>query len=231
MEFNYDVKEKENCWYKNVCTKKENCSSDITCPRHFKMCYLVHMATMKGKQKYTIQLYPDDVDYNSFVRLKEIQKNIEQFVNDGKNLLIYSKGTGNGKTEWAKKFILSWFGEIWHKTDFKCRGLFISMPQLMQAMKENISKENEYFQYVNQEIANADLVIWDELNYKDMTQYEQEYMLNIISQRVGIGKSNIYTTNYDLQTIEKKLGNRLASRIVGCSELIELKGSDKRGGK
>ena len=54
-------------------------------------------------------------------------------------------------------------------------------------------------------------------------------MLNIISQRTSIGKANIFTTNYDLQTIEQKLGSRLSSRIVGYSEKIELKGSDKRG--
>ena len=53
-------------------------------------------------------------------------------------------------------------------------------------------------------------------------------MLSIISQRLAIGKSNIYTTNYDLDTITKKLGTRLASRIVGSSEQIEFVGKDKR---
>ena len=34
--------------------------------------------------------------------------------------------------------------------------------------------------------------------------------------------------NYDLDTITKKLGTRLASRIVGSSEQIEFVGKDKR---
>ena len=75
-------------------------------------------------------------------------------------------------------------------------------------MKENISKPNEYYQYVNDNIVNADLVIWDEINYKEWSSYEQDYVLNIISQRLAIGKSNIYTSNYNLKTIEERLGSR-----------------------
>lgn len=230
MEYQYNTKSKCDCWYKKVCQQGE-CADDVFCIRHYKMDYLVSKATMEGKQRYSIPLYPDDKDRKSYIRLKEIQTNIGEFVLDGKNLLIFSKICGNGKTEWAKKLLLSWFGSIWHSTDFECRGLFLSMPRLMQSMKENISKQNEYFQYVNENLVTADLVVWDEINYKEWTPYEQDFMLNIISQRVSMGKSNIYTTNYDLKTIETKLGQRLASRIVGCSEPIEFVGGDKRGGK
>ena len=212
-----------------MCQQQE-CSEDEFCIRHYKMDYLVSKATMEGKQRYSIPLYPDDKDYKAYVRLKEIQNDINNFVLDGKNLLIFSKICGNGKTEWAKKLLLSWFGSIWHSTDFECRGLFLSMPRLMQAMKENISKSNDYFQYVNDNIITTDLIVWDEINYKDWTPYEQDFMLNAISQRVSMGKSNIYTTNYDLKNIESKLGSRLASRIIGCSETIEFLGGDKRGG-
>lgn len=194
------------------------------------MDYLVTKATMEGKQRYSISLYPDERDYKAYVRLKEIQSDINNFVLGGNNLLIFSKICGNGKTEWAKKLLLSWFGSIWHSTDFECRGLFLSMPRLMQSMKENISKPNEYFQYVNENLITADITVWDEINYKEWSPYEQDFMLNIISQRVSMGKSNIYTTNYDLKTIEKKLGARLASRIIGSSETIEFVGGDKRGG-
>lgn len=227
MEYIYNVKEKENCWYKDIC-RKERCGDEF-CIRHYKMDSLIFMATMEGKQKYSVQLKPDAIDYDAFIKLRDIKNNIKDFVKEGKNLLIYSKNTGNGKTEWSKKLLLSWFDSIWPYTDVECRGLFISMPKLITCMKENISKPNEYFQYVNDNLVNADLVVWDEINYKDWSSFEQDFMLNIISQRVAIGKANIYTTNYDLQAIEQRLGSRLSSRIIGCSELVELKGSDKRG--
>ena len=225
-EYKYDISEKENCWYKDICNRAQ-CGEEF-CLRHYKMDYLIHLATLEGKQKYSIDLYPSKEDYSAFSRLKEIKNNIGDFVKEGKNLLIYSKNTGNGKTEWSKKLLLSYLNSIWPITELNCRALFVSMPKFIHAMKENISRENDYYVYVNDNIVQADLVVWDEINYKEWSQFELDYMLSIISQRLAIGKANIYTTNYDLDTITKKLGTRLASRIVGSSEQIEFVGKDKR---
>lgn len=227
MEYTYNADSKELCWYRKICDLSK--CNDIFCIRHYKMDALTHLATMEGKQKYAIPLQPANVDIEAYKRLRDIKNNISKFVAEGNNLLIYSKNTGNGKTEWAKKLILSWFDNIWSTSDFVCRGLFISLPRLVASMKENISKPNEYYQYVNENLLTADIVVWDEINYKEWTPYEQDFMLNIISQRISFGKSNIYTTNYRLDDVEKKLGSRLSSRIIGCSEKIEFNGSDKRG--
>lgn len=227
MEYTYDINSKDFCWYKKICDSSK--CGDTFCIRHYKMDALTHMATMEGKQKYAIPLVPAKVDVDAYKRLRAIKESISEFVTGGHNLLLYSKNTGNGKTEWAKKLLLSWFDKIWSTTDFMCRGLFISMPRLVSSMKANISSPNEYYQYVNDNLLTADVVVWDEINYKDWTPFEQEFMLNIISQRISVGKANIYTTNYVLPEIETKLGSRLSSRIIGCSEKIEFKGSDKRG--
>lgn len=228
-DYQYDIKEKEKCWYKSICNK-ERCGETF-CIRHYKMDALVHMATMEGNQKYPIQLKLDKegTDRDAYKLLKDIQNSIVDFVTQGKNLLIYSEFTGNGKTEWAKKLMLSWFDNIWPTTDFECRGLFVSVPKLMAAMKENITSPNEYFQYINDNIINADLVVWDEINYKDYSTFEHDYMLNVISQRHTIGKANIYTTNFDIPQISQKLGARLGSRIIGASIQVKFKGQDKRG--
>ena len=227
-DFSYSTDEKDKCWYKPICDGSK-CGNSF-CIRHYKMCCLTDMACMEGNLKYPIQLKLDEskIDLEPYTNLKNIQSNISDFVESGKNLLIYSLYTGNGKTEWSKKLLLSWFDSIWNTTDFECRGLFISLPKLISAMKSNITKPNDYFQYVNENIIKADIVVWDELNYKDYSDFEHEYLLNVISQRLAEGKSNIYTTNYDLVTIEKKLGTRLSSRIIGSSEKVEFKGKDKR---
>lgn len=228
MEFIYDTKSKEKCWYKPICTV-EKCDEETYCIRHHKMSFLVNASTMEGNQQYSSLLRPENVDKEAFLRLKDIKDNIVNFVKEGRDLLIYSKNTGNGKTSWAKKLMLSWFNGIWASSDFECRGLFISLPKFIFAMKENIQKPNEYFEYVNENIKSADLVVWDDINYKDWTPFELDYLLGVIDQRVSVGKANIYTSNYDLETISNKLGTRLASRIVGCSECIEFKGKDRRG--
>ena len=227
-DYVYDVKEKEKCWYKNICDHSR--CGETFCIRHYKMDALIHMATMEGNQRYPIQLKLDSngTDREAYKQLKDIQNNIFDFVTNGKNLLIYSEKTGNGKTEWAKKLILSWFDSIWTTTDFVCRGLFISLPRFMTAMRENISSSNEYYQYINDNILNADIVVWDEINYKEYSTFEHDYLLSVISQRLAMGKSNIYTTNFGIPQISAKLGSRLSSRVIGSSIQIEFKGQDKR---
>lgn len=228
MEFDYDVLEKDKCWYKDICDHSR--CGNAFCIRHYKMSALLHMALMEGKMRYPIALKPDACDLAAFRRLKAIKDGIREFVTSGKNLLLYSEHTGNGKTEWTKKLMLSWFDSIWPTSEFECKGLFISMPKFILDMKQNISKPNESFQYIDENILTTDLVVFDELNHKEWTPYEQDYMLSIISNRISYGKSCIYTTNYSLPIIEDRLGSRLASRIIGSSEKIEFLGSDKRDG-
>ena len=227
-DYIYDEREKDRCWYKSVCDCSK-CSNSF-CIRHYKMDSLTHMALMEGKLKYSIplKLDKDGTDKEAYHRLREIQENISDFVNRGKNLLIYSVNTGTGKTEWSKKLMLSWFNSIWASTDFVCRGLFIYVPSLLSSYKANISNPNEYFKYIDENILTADLVVWDELCSKDYTEYEHAYLLNAINQRIAMGKANVFNTNYSLDGIQEKLGSRLASRVIGSSEKIEFVGGDKR---
>lgn len=225
-QFRYDIADKENCWYKDICDKSK--CGDTFCIRHYKMQALVQRSMLGDKQQHSIPLSPDEVDYDAFMELRNIKSDIHNFVTDGKNLLIYSSNTGNGKTEWSIKMLLAWFNSIWSSTDFECRGLFVSLPRFVRAMKENFNKPNDYYEYVNANIVNADLVVWDEINYKEWTAFEQDYMLDVLSQRIAMGKANIYTTNYNINDIQSRLGTRLSSRIIGCSKCIELKGKDKR---
>lgn len=229
MEYTYNSSEKPKCWYKDICDHSR-CGSNF-CIRHYKMDCLMSMGCLEGQQRYPVplRLDKDGTDRDVFIQLKGIQQNINEFVTGGSNLIIYSEFTGNGKTEWAKKLLFSWFNEIWPSTELECRGLFISMPKLLSALKDNISMSNEYFQYIKENIVKADLVIWDELNFKDLSAFEHDFMLNILDQRISIGKANVYTTNYPLDVTAKKLGSRLSSRIIGKSIKIELKGKDKRG--
>ena len=226
-EYNYNETEKASCWYKEVCDKSR-CNG--FCIRHYKMDVLTHLALMEGKLKYPIKLKLDKegTDKEPYQYLKSIQNGIKPFIEEGKNLLIYSSNTGNGKTTWAAKLMLSWFDSIWASTDLVCRGLFIPVPALLRSYVSNVTKPNEYFKYIDENILKADLVVWDELCFKDFTEFEHSYLLYVISQRISLGKANIFTTNYDLETIEKKLGTRLASRIIGGSIKVEFKGGDKR---
>ena len=78
-------------------------------------------------------------------------------------------------------------------------------------------------------VLKADLIIWDEIGSKGLTQFEHENILSYINARIDSNKSNIYTSNLTDTELHTAIGDRLASRICNLSYNYEFKGMDKRG--
>lgn len=226
---NYSYKfDKEKCWYKGVCPLYDGkCSSG--CVRYMKMHFLANNALLSEKQQYPIKLYVEEADRANYKQLNEIKKDIKNFVNAGNNLLISSHITGNGKTQWAIKLMMAYFNTIWAEDDFTVRGLFISVPKLLNGLKESISDRKEYIDHIKENVIKADIVIWDELATKSLTDFEHSYLLSYINERLEAGKTNVFTSNLNKEELLEALGDRVYSRIVNASTVIELKGRDKRG--
>ena len=95
----------------------------------------------------------------------------------------------------------------------------------MLALKDDITTKNAYVAYIKENVLEADLVIWDDIAAKMGSEFELTHLLNIIDNRLALGKSNIYTSNLNRQQLYNALGERLTSRIANMSIDIELFGS------
>lgn len=230
MEYKY-VFDKDKCWWKNVCKAYNSRECNGCCIRYMKMHYLTTNALLTEKQQHPDALIPEAIDKNSFLTLFEIKENIFDFVKSGKNLLIYSDNTGNGKTQWALKILMKYLSKVWSMDSFTTRGLFISVATLCSAFKDNFTQKVDYLQHIKDNILNADLVVWDDIGLKSLTPMEHDYLYSYINARIESGKSNIFTSNIRNDNLKTALGDRLYSRIMGCDEIITFQGSDKRGAK
>lgn len=223
------------CYMRDRCKKYNmgNCNIDDTifCPKLFKLNFLYDESLLsKEQRKYlALRIDADGTDKDQFLKLKNIESNIEEFVGNGGNIYIHSNTCGNGKTAWSIRLIQSYLNAIWHKCDLNCKTLFINVPRFLLALKDNITDKNEYIQHIKKHVLDADLVVWDEIATKAATQFEHENLLSLINTRIDFNKSNIYTSNLSPEEIKERLGERLYSRIVNLSTDIELFGSDKRG--
>lgn len=227
----YEDVPNEDCWFKDICKVRNEAScSGIYCPINNKMNFLIRASLLSNKDKFPVRLIPDadGTDKDEFIQLKNIQSNIKQFVQEGKNLFIYSKITGNGKSSWAKKLLLSWFKSIVYETDYVCRGLYITVTSFFNALRDNISDKSEFIKELKLVIPKADLIIWDEIGIKTLTPWEHDILFDLINERTNCGLANIFTSNMSPEEIKERLGDRLYSRIVQLSTLIELRGKDKR---
>jgi DNA replication protein DnaC len=218
------------CYLREICNGKD-CESDF-CLRKYKMDSLYSAALISESQKkhITLRLDADGTDFEQFKQLAEIEKNIVSFIEEGKNLYLHSGTCGCGKTSWSLRLIEAYFNKIWARSNGSCRVLFISVPRFLLALKDNISNKSTYIEYIKDNVLEADLVVWDDLAAKMTagTDYEITNLLNIIDNRIALGKSNIYTSNLNRQQLYTALGERLTSRVANMSIDIELFGSDKR---
>lgn len=216
------------CFLYDRCNHKD-CDKDF-CLRKYKMDSLYSAALMTDSQKQHITLRVDDdgTDFEQFKVLASIEQNIVNFITEGKNLYLHSSNCGCGKTSWSLRLAEAYFDKIWARTDATCRVLFISVPRFLLALKDNISAKNSYVDYIKENVFEADLVIWDDIAAKMGSEFELTHLLNIIDNRLALGKSNIYTSNLNRQQLYTALGERLTSRVANMSLDIELFGTDKR---
>lgn len=223
----------DTCCVSNVCAKhkKGYIEESLFCIKNFKMTTLYDMSLMSQKQRQHIDLHidADGTDKEEFLLLKQFEDHILDFVNEGKNLYIYSSNCGNGKTSWSLRLLQSYLNKIWYSTPTECKVLFINVPKFFIKLKESISNNNEYIKHIRQYVADCDLVVWDDIGTKVGTEFEVENLLSIINNRIDNGKSNVYTSNIQPEELRRCLGDRLHSRVVNMSTLIHLQGRDKRG--
>lgn len=215
------------CWLKDECNR---CDCGGFCMRYYKLSRLYDMALVPlARRKHVdLKVDADGTDKAEFLRLKEIEAGIREFVANGESLYIHSSSCGNGKTSWALRLIEDYLGAVWPSSGLECRALFISVPRLLLALKDGISNKNEYADAVKASVATCDLAVFDDIGTKAATQFEHEHLLSMIDTRIGDGKANIFTSNLTEDALRESLGDRLYSRIVNASVGIELKGRDKR---
>ena len=222
----------KNCYLSSSC-KLDTCNyikADDVCIRFFKIDFLFEKALLSEYNKKDIRLVldQDGTDRNEYEKLSDIQKSIKKWVQSGNNLYLCSSIPGNGKTSWAIKLLKSYILSIWPESSLECKALFINVPKFLIELKSNISKKSKYVEYINDNVLDADIVIWDDIATKSATEFEHEHLLSLIDNRLFNKKSNIFTSNILPSNLSILIGDRLASRI-NSSMVIEFKGKDKRG--
>ena len=180
----------------------------------------------KNKQ-YPQELIADK-DLEQYCKLAEIKSNIIDFVDDGKNVFICSKFTGNGKTSWAIKLLLKYFDSVWAGNGFRVRGMFVNVPTLLLQLKNFSHPVSEEYK---RNLMNCDLVVFDDIADTTISNYDYSNLFMIVDYRLQNNLSCIFTSNQTTKEgLDKLLGSRIASRIWNTSDIIQFNGKDRRHG-
>lgn len=211
-----------DCWYAQSC--EDDCSKCVVYPQ---MKWQFDNSGLPKSKYMPIKLKPQSNDRRAFEKLADIRENIEDFVEQGKNLYICGEIPGNGKTSWAIKMLQTYFHYVAEGNMFEVKGMFVSVPDLLLRLKDFSNPvSNEY----KDNLRNTDLLILDDIAVTGLSQYDYLQLFTLIDSRMLAGKSIIFTSNVtDIKKLEEVIGERLASRVFGNSIIVEIKGGDMRG--
>lgn len=229
----YDVKEfkfnKDKCWFRNNCplynTKDCNCSCNV----YFQYYYLVNLANIPPNKQQPEQLkLSAGQDIKKYEYLNNIKEHINEFVQDGCNLYLYSPYYGNGKTTWSIKLMSKYFSNIWNGNGARCRGLFINVDEFLMAKRNAIKHPNLRLEEMEKLIPTVDLVIWDDIGVTKLKEYDHQILFSLINPRIVNSKANIFTSNVIDDQLDDNIGGRLANRILDTSTIVEFTNKPQR---
>ena len=232
----------KECWYRKVCPSVDTDDCTDVCIQFYEMSHLLKYSGIPESLYKPIELYPESCDIQAFKRLAEIKSNIKQEIQNGLNLYIYSSNCGNAKTSWAIKLLQSYFNAVSYGNGIRPRGFFIHTPSFLIDRKMTFKDLGDCNKLISikddmgtelvtmSNLLDIDVIVWDEIGVKGMSQFDYLNWLSILDQRILRGKSNIFTGNVNKDDLEHILGSKLISRVWSSSEIVEFKGRDRRGG-
>ena len=218
------------CWATEYCKshdKEHICNKFCIGFNQLKYLYKSSNMPVRYQGLYDLQLIGEDLDvYNFLVSFKQ---NIVKNVQAGESLFFGSEHKGNGKTSWACILMNQYFKKIALKNNLRCRGIFINVPEFLNNLKDDFSRDDKEHEETKYNIKVADMVIWDDIGAEKESTWVKETLYNYINHRYSNNLFQLYTSNIPVPLLRDRLGERILSRIRGQCQSLRFDEKDKRG--
>ena len=236
----------DNCKLNKLCKDKK---CDFTCYPYALISNFEKVSNIPNKYKKCLE--ENFIEIEPAVSKEKINNFIRrthELVKKGVGLYLFSpatidnpKGTGTGKTTTAATIANEYIKRrtISHlTTEDKLNNnpvLFIdavSLQNIYNLQFRSIQEEKEKaafkFSLFKEQAAKVELLVLDDIAVRHATDAYLNELLDIINSRINNELSTIYTSNCSISELSDLLGERIASRIEGSTNIFPLKGNDKR---
>lgn len=136
--------------------------------------------------------------------------------------LLFKGGTGLGKTHLS----LAIAGEVLEKGFGVVYGSAQSFALNLE--RERFDRREDDEEDTHSQLLSCDLLILDDLGTEFPSSYTAAALYDVLNCRMLASKPTIISTNLTMAELEKRYGERFASRIAGYYGMLEFLGSDVR---
>ena len=161
---------------------------------------------------------------------------VNEWADDPTRNLIITGPVGTGKTLIAVRtarvlafecdFRPRWDGDFYYKSRREVR--FISAPIVLDELRRQFGKEKQDDQTLERLFVRPDVLFIDDFDKIYPTDWSCERLWLILDARMVRERATCVTSNLNLEGIDQKYGDAIASRLANNCRLIELDGEDQR---
>ena len=153
-----------------------------------------------------------------------IQEHFSKMKETHKGLFLYGE-VGTGKTHIAYAL---------HRNAPKSgiKSMMVNTVELFKNMRDEISRGAYDKQRPTEQVMEYEgVVIFDDVGVEKATDFVVEQLYLVINKRYNEMRPTIFTSNFNLDKLADRIGDRIPSRIVEMCTIIHLEGEDKRFNK
>ena len=161
-----------------------------------------------------------NINYGTDVPIN-IKNKAETLVSSKKAYICMAQRCGKTHIAYA---IASFFNESKYKT------WFLNTGEMLRQMRRRVRKsEAESAESLYRQLINFDgLLFFDDIGAEKASDWVRETFYLILNDKYENMIPVIFTSNYSLDELAEKMGDRVVSRIMGICDILKLEGRDRR---
>jgi DNA replication protein DnaC len=171
--------------------------------------------------KFKIPKIFEVADYDKDVS-DELKKLFEKQVRAGKGIYLHG-GTGTGKTHTA-------YAMAKKAQSLPLNVMFFNATSFLDQLKAEFKigfAENEESLF-DQAMNLKGILFIDDLGAEKCSEWVLERFTLLINHRWEEMLPIVFTSNYDLEILSARMGDRVSSRVFAMAEVVQLTGADRR---